>query len=175
MSVQMPFVEEFDSKSGRRFLNSDASLVLCRDAAALFTKLAMESEGFDATLPLAEAMEEAAYVALKLIYLSSEIGGAEERKSIAEEYFRAAGLGRLSLVSVGLGGGAAEMSRSSVDDAWMEKWGVSRRPINHIGRGYIAGAFAAITGQGLGSFAVEEKESIAGGDAASRFTVLAAE
>jgi predicted hydrocarbon binding protein len=172
MSAAMPFVEEFDPR-GRRYLNSDASLVFCRDASALFTKLALETKGFDATLPLAEAMEEAAYVALKLIFLGCDAGGAEERKSIAEEYFRDAGLGRLSLVSVGLAGGAAEMDRSSVDEAWTEKWGAPREPVNHIGRGYIAGAFAAITGQGLGSFTVQETASIARGDPASRFKILA--
>jgi predicted hydrocarbon binding protein len=174
MSAGMPFREEFGPR-GRRYLNSDASLVVCREASALFTRLAVETEGFDATLPLSSAMEEAAYVALKLIFVGQGTGGVEEKKSIAEEYFRLAGLGRLSLTAVGLAGGAAQMSRSSVDEAWIEKWGTSRAPVNHIGRGYIAGAFAAITGQGIGSFAVRETASIAMGDPASEFSVLAAE
>jgi hypothetical protein len=170
MSVVVPFDQAVDVPRGRRYVNADPSVVHGRQAALYLTKIAMEARGIDGPVLLMEAMEEASYLALKWIFLGTE-SDAQDRKAQVEEHFRLSGLGRIAILSVGLEGGRAEMARPWLEEGWAERWGKAPQAVGLIVCGYLAGAFAAMTGLGLRSFAVEQSRSTAEGDSACRFHI----
>jgi predicted hydrocarbon binding protein len=67
--------------------------------------------------------------------------------------------------------GTADMSHSHVDEGWIKKWDQHDRPVNFIGQGFLAAAFAAITGTEAGSYAVKETQSIVSGAPVSKFEI----
>jgi hypothetical protein len=172
MSGRPALERVFDRSRMRRYLGGSPSIVCPHEAAVSLTKDALESGGvFGAAGLLHEAAEESAYLALKTIFISSEISGKAERIAMAQEHFRSSGLGTLTFDEVSPSGGKARMTTSPFDESWISSYGKSRAPVNVIVAGYVAGAFAVISGQGMKTFTVEETAGIARGDPESVFIV----
>jgi hypothetical protein len=165
------FQSAVDVSRAKRYINADPTPIHGALAALIVMKLALETRAGDMPLFLVDAMEEAVYLALKWIFLAAGETTAERRRTITEDHFRLSGLGLLSISSIGLEGGGAILSRSTLDESWISRWGKSQKPVNVLAAGYLAGAFAALTGQGLRSFAAKETKSIVMGDPVSEFVV----
>lgn len=156
----------------RRYIGGCPSTVHPLLAAVTYIKEAMDGGArHGAAALLAEAAEEAFFIALTWIFVSSDTPGIPERTALAEEYFRFSGLGKLVLREVGSDGGNAELTRSTIDECWVSTYGKPDSPINVPVSGYLEGAFAAITGLGMKTFRAAETGSIAMGEPVSAFRV----
>jgi hypothetical protein len=154
MSGLIPFEQSMDDSRARRYLNAEPAVVTSREVFALMKDIEEKTQGPGGSA-LAEAMEEASFRALKWIFLNvSGAAGAGsaaalDMKAIVEEHFRLSGLGKISLPSVGTEGGRAELMPG-------DRPGAGSTAAGGI-KGYLAGAFAAMTGRGLRSFRVTEE------------------
>ncbi len=173
MAPEMKMEQHFDPKRMRQIVNDESYVFHCHHYAALFTQLASDAKLLNGPVLLAEAAEESMYRELNKYLKEKKIDKQGERVSIAEQYFSFVGLGQLKLKDVSEEGGSAELLNSHVDEGWIKKWGKNKVPINYIGQGYIACAFAAITGRKPGSFQVTEDQSIVMGAETSKFSVKA--
>lgn len=153
-----------------QYVNGEAAVLHCHHYATIFTKLALTTPGLNGPQNLFDAMEETSYLTLHRYFLVEDIKGTQERKSITQQYYALAGLGYLTL-DVDMSGGRASMRHSHVDEGWIKKWGKNGRPVNHMGRGYIAGALSAVFGESVGTYHVRETQSIVTGAATSEFTI----
>ncbi len=172
MSAASPLEKIFDPSRMRRYVGGCPSLVQpCLAAAALIKAAIDRGAGFGAAGLLEEAAEEAAYIGLTWIFVSSNVLDQSERRSLVEEHFRSSGLGRLSIKDIGPDGGNVEITHSPIDESWVSAYGKPEAPVNLIVSGYIAGAFEAVTGKGMKSFKSEETASMAMGEPASSFSV----
>jgi hypothetical protein len=87
----------------------------CHHYATLYTKLALDFSDFGIPYMLRDSMEEASYLVLKKAFLIRDIKDREKKKNLAEEHFRLAGLGRVSITLTG-NGGTARMNHSHMDE-----------------------------------------------------------
>jgi predicted hydrocarbon binding protein len=170
MSDEYDFIQTFDPVRKLQYVNSDPSVMHCHHYATLYTKLALDFSDFGIPYMLRDSMEEASYLVLKKAFLIRDIKDREKKKNLAEEHFRLAGLGRVSITLTG-NGGTARMNHSHMDEGWISKWGRHDEPVNFIGQGYLAAAFALIFEKRLRSFSVRETESIVSGNSYSSFTI----
>lgn len=164
------FDQRFDRRRMFQYVNDEPSVMHCHHYATLFTSVAMEQEAFGGPRLLAESTEDAFFLVLKKYFIRERVKGADARARVAEEYCALVGLGKLTL-SVQKNGGTAEMAHSHVDEGWLKKWSRNDKPVNHIGRGYIAAAFSAINDATVRMYEVEETASIVMGAPKSTFVV----
>lgn len=158
----------YDDKRSRQYVNGEVTVFHCHHYAALFTQLADDAGMFDGARHLRDAAAESMLPVLKK---QCEIDGAtsaEDKTAVAEQYFSYIGLGKLS---INIPDAKAEMAFSHVDDGWIRKWGNRDKPVNFIGQGYIAAAFALVNGDDPSTYVVEETQSIVSGATSSKFTV----
>jgi hypothetical protein len=120
---------------------------------------------------LAECAEDTFYPLLTRYYTEHAVTGVAERISIAEQYFAAMGLGKLEVKHLGPYSGTVVLEHSHVDEGWLRKWGPAKKPVNHIGRGYITALFSAIYDRPRREFQATERQSIAQGAEVSIITV----
>jgi predicted hydrocarbon binding protein len=165
------FVQTFDPIRKLQYVNTDPSVMHCHHYAALFTKLAVDMRHLGAPAMLSESMEDAFYILLKKLVILEELTSAKERIEIFQEHFRLAGLGTLVLKNIQPSGGNAVITHSHLDEGWVKKWGTYDEPVNFMGQGYIAAAFAVIHNTFPRTYRVEETRSIVKGDPQSEFTV----
>ena len=173
MTDTYDFVQTFDPGRKLQYVNDDPSVMHCHHYSALFTKLALDFSHIGGPDKLRDSMEEAYYLVLKKALITREISNKQEIKNLMEEHFRLAGLGKLE-ISVHGSGGTAKMVHSHMDEGWIKKWGKYDAPINFIGQGFLAAAFAILFDKKLRSFTVEEKKSIVSGSPYSFFEINAA-
>jgi hypothetical protein len=172
MSIQTSMERSFDPSRMRRYIGGCPSTVHPILAAVTYTRTAIDDGApYAAASLLAEAAEEAFFLALKWIFVSSNTLSIPERKTLAEEHFRLSGLGKLALGDIDEEGGTAELSVSAIDECWVSTYGKPEAPINVLACGYLAGAFAAITGECMKAFRAEEIRSIALGEPTSAFRI----
>ncbi len=164
------FNQRFDNEKMLQYVNNDISVLHCHHYAGLFTKLALTMKKLDGPRLLFESMEESAYLILKKYYISHGVSATADKARIAQDYFGLMGLGALEL-NITSSGGSARMSHSHVDEGWIKKWSKTSEPLNFMGQGYLAGAFAIIMQLPVGSCEVTETASIVKGDSHSAFTL----
>lgn len=172
MTEAYDFIQTFDPGRRLQYVNDDPSVMHCHHYATLLTKLAMDFSQLGGTEMLRDSMEEAYYIVLKKALIIREISNKQEMKILMEEHFRLAGLGKLVLSVLGTDG-TAKMIHSHMDEGWIKKWGKHETPINFIGQGFLAAAFALLFDKKLRSFTVTEKESIVSGSSYSFFEISA--
>lgn len=170
MSETYDFIQTFDPVRKLQYVNGDPSVMHCHHYATLFTKLALDFADIRAPELLQTSMEEAYYLVLKKRFIIGGIETMEGKRSIIEEHFRLAGLGKVE-ISLHQTGGKAEMSHSHMDEGWIAKWGKRKEAVNFIGRGYLAAAFDLMFQKSLGSFTVTEDSSIVSGAPRSVFRI----
>ena len=94
-----------------------------------------------------------------------------DRWEACRSYWAWCGLGNLSSADPEADPVRVEMARSQLDEGWLRAWGNSAEPINHLARGYLAAAWAAMQGATPGAYEVDEIESLAAGRPRSVFLI----
>jgi predicted hydrocarbon binding protein len=163
---------KFDSKSCRHFNNGQVTVLHCHHYATLYCQLADDAEMVDGKSLLRRSSEHAFWPVLANYFEQHNIENLDKRVELAEEYFKTCGLGIMKFERVGEMSAVVRMSHSHVDEGWIKKWGQRDKPVNFIGQGFLAAAMAAIIGTDVGSFTVNEKQSIVSGADASVFTIV---
>lgn len=169
---QLEIAPEFEPRSCRQVINGRTYVLHCHHYATLYTQLAEDCGMLDGKKLLAETAEDSFYDVLKEIIQKQGVHSITGRFAIGEQYFRMTGLGTLNVVSAGPDSGEVEVPVSHLDAGWLKKWGQSKRPINHLARGFIAALFSVAFDRPRRSFNVSETESIAAGAPQSRFVVV---
>jgi hypothetical protein len=164
---------EFDAQSCRHRIDGNTTVLHCHHYATLYTQLAMDCGMLDATALLAECAEDAWEKFLRDYYQAQGITGLADRITLAEQTYAAAGLGKMRITCAGPESGEVTLEHSHVDEGWLKKWGAHDKPVNYIGAGFIAGAFAAIFDRPTRSFMAIETVGIVTGAPRSHFTVVA--
>jgi predicted hydrocarbon binding protein len=167
-STQLKLDHKFDAERMRHYLNGQLSVLHCHHYATLYTQLAIDAK--ETTL-LAAVAEETFGGVLRDYFDKNGVESVDDRIAAASNYFATVGLGKMSVSYLGNDSGQIVMEESHVDRGWIKKWGQFDAPVNHIGRGYIAGMFSAIWDKPLRTFKVRETESIVTGAEKSCFKV----
>lgn len=167
--TQLNLKHEFDAGRMRHYLNGQLSVLHCHHYASLYTQLAIDAQE---TELLAGVSEETFAGVLTDYFEANGVESIDERVAAACDYFAVMGLGKMSVSYLGNDSGQIVLEESHVDKGWIKKWGQFDAPVNHIGRGYIAGMFSAIWGKPLRTFQVRETESIVMGAEKSCFKVF---
>lgn len=171
MSATYEFEQTFDPVRKLQYVNTDPSVMHCHHYATLITHMALDLDEIGAPRLLEEAMEEAIYLVLKKQLLLQNITSRDARVAAVEEHFRLTGLGSLELTVLSEGEGAARLSHSHIDEGWIKKWGTADGPVNRMGAGYLAAAFAVIHDARLRTYVAEETKSMASGETHSEFVI----
>lgn len=158
----------FDPEKCRQYLNDDVTVFHCHHYSTLFTQLADDAKMFNGAQHLSDAMAETSFDVLSRYCEAHDIASTAERVEIAQQYYAYVGLGRVEL---DLEKACAEMPHSHVDEGWIKKWGQRETPVNFMGQGFIAAAFALAQGGQPADYQVSETQSIVSGAETSRFTV----
>jgi hypothetical protein len=164
---------DFDPVPCRHSINGWTMVLHCHHYSTLYTQLADDCGFMDARTLLAQVAEDSFYEVLVDYFEEFEIEELRERIGIAEQYFAALGLGKLSVTFAGPDAGEAQLSHSHVDQGWIKKWGRRDKPVNFIGCGYIAALFAAVFDRAPRAYNVREVQSIVCGSDKSKFEIVA--
>ena len=170
--TELQLDHQVDTGTWRHYLNGTLTVLHCHHYATLYSQLADDCELLDAKKLLAECAEDAFLPVLADYFAQEGIDAVKDRIAIAEEYFAAYGLGKMTVVCAGSESGEVVLEHSHVDEGWIKKWDRRDAPVNFIGCGYIAAVFAAVFDRPARSFDVCEVQSIVSGAECSRFTVV---
>ena len=163
MAEKLLMRHSFDKERCRHEINGLTSVLHCHHFASLTTQLANDCQLLDAKRLLRECAEDTFYRVLTDYFRQNDITGLNERIQVAQQYFAEVGLGKLIVRFAGPYSGEAVLEHSHVDEGWVKKWGITDKPVNHIGCGYVSAAFSAIFGRGKREFTARELQSIACG------------
>jgi len=167
-TMQYQLDHTFDNKRMRHYLNGELSVLHCHHYATLYTQLAIDAKETDL---LAGVAEETFADILREYFGSNNVESLGDRISVACDYFAKVGLGKMTVKYLGNDSGEVVLEESHIDKGWIKKWGEFDVPVNHIGRGYIAGMFSAIWDKPLKTYSVSETQSIVKGAEKSCFKV----
>jgi len=163
---------KFDKLRSRHYINDKLSVLHCHHYATLYTQLADDIKWANGGDILKETSEDVFYDVLKKYYDDKCINSIEDKVRIAEDYYKAVGLGNMKFVTIGESFGKVELCNSHLDEGWIKKWGKKDEPVNFIGRGFISAVFSCINSKPVRSYEVEEVQSIVQGKEKSLFKVL---
>ena len=167
-ATQMRLDHKFDAERMRHYLNGQLSVLHCHHYATLYTQLAIDAKETDL---LASVAEEVFAGVLNDYFSKNGVESLDDRIAVACDYYAKVGLGKMKATYLGNDSGQIVLEDSHVDKGWIKKWGKFDAPVNHIGRGYIAGMFSAVWDKPLGTYTVSETESIVTGAEKSCFKV----
>ena len=170
--VDMAIDQRFDSKACRHTINGQMHVLHCHHYATLYCQLADDAKMFDGKTLLRKAAEISFVPMLKRLMEDAGVSSISEKVTIVEDYWRFSGMGLLTMERVGGMSASAVMTRSHVDEGWIKKWGKRNAPVNFIGQGYLNAAMAAIYDLPIGSYSVQENQSIVSGAEASLFSLF---
>lgn len=168
------FVAEhyFDKNNCTQNINGVKIAFHCNHYTRLYTQLACDADDlFGGKQLLMDAAEEAFFKVLgDYAKAHTSVQTESDRAGVAKSYFSFSGLG---MVEFDFETGNVVMPYSHVDEAWFNEWGENDKPINFIGKGYIAAAYSFVKGEAMGAYQVEEVVGIAQGARQSEFKVTA--
>lgn len=172
MGIELKIDRTFDEKNYRHIAFGRSFVSHCNHHAALYTQLAEDaSESFGGHQLLVDAAEESFYKLLKDYFSLHLITGLSDRAQIAEKFWSYMGMGKLIISDFSETNGTAEMPVSHIDSGWEKKFGKRDKPVNYITHGYLAAVFAVIRDLPIGSYSVQETQSIVIGNEKSKFTI----
>ncbi len=160
-----------DSSSRRSFMDDEHFVLHCHHYSSLFTQLAIDAKSLNGIELFVNASEETFYSVFKDYMERNNVQDREMRIKIVEDYFRYVGLGLLTLTIDDNGSATAVMKYSHLDEAWLSKWEKNDEPINFVGWGLLQAGMSAITNSGIGTYQVDEAESLVSGERASVFNI----
>jgi len=159
----------FDRKQTRHYLNQELTVLHCHHYMSLYSQLADDIDFIDGKKLMADVTEETFYYTLSNYYEDNNIHDMKDKIMIAEEYYAALGMGKMTVLHVGEDSGTVELTHSHVDEGWIKKWGKRDKPVNFFTWGYVAALFSLLTNRSMGRFKVTEVESIVSGAPRSLF------
>jgi len=162
---------EFDPVRNRHYLNNVCSVIHCHHYATLYTQLAEDASHFEGERILKETSENIFYRVLHDYYIHENIVKSEDRRTVAEDYWRIVGMGLISF-HINKDVVTAEMSYSHIDEGWLRKWGSRNKPVNHITAGFVAAVAAMVNNKPPRSYQVQENKSLVCGDRTSAFEAI---
>ena len=168
MALNVDFT--FDKETYRHYMNGFLSVLHCHHYLCLTTKMAEDFDDLGGITILRETAEETIKPLFDDYIRKNNLTELEDRLAVGVEYYSVMGLGKMR-VSAKEGGGEAQLARSHIDTGWIKKWGISTTHHNHFTCGYIAAIFASTFERELGSYQVQEVQSIVTGDKSSLFQV----
>lgn len=160
MSVNSILQPEFDNKRCRHIADGLTLVLHCHHFASLTTQLANDCALLDAKKLLADCAEDTFYNVLTNYYHKNNVTGLSDRIEAAESYFSECGLGKIKVTYAGSCVGEVEFKHSHVDEGWIKKWGVSNKPVNHIGCGYVSALMSAVFDKPKRTYTAYESQSI---------------
>jgi len=163
----------FDPRTCRHTMNGQVSVLHCHHYATLYTQLAEDCGMLDGRKLLTDVAEDAFREVLSSYYSTHGLDDVAQRIAIAEQYYAAAGLGKMRVLCAGPESCEVELLHSHVDAGWIKKWGKRDAPVNYITSGYIAGMLAAIWERPARSYSVVETAGIVAGAERSKFSAAA--
>ncbi len=172
VNTELKLKHEFDPVRTRHYMNGVLSVLHCHHFMTLYCQLADDAEIVDGKKLLFDSAEEAFYPIFTDYFAQYDLTALPDRVAIAEQYYSAIGMGLLSITGMGQSSGAVELSRSHTDEGWKQKWGERDKPVNFATCGFIAAFFAAAFDQPMGTYEVEEVQSIVSGAEKSVFRVV---
>jgi hypothetical protein len=134
----------FEPIKSRHYLNEVFSVFHCHHYTTLYTQLAEDSEFIDRKRILFDVAEENFFKVLKNYFEVNNIKWIEDKIAIAEQYWSFVGMGNLKILGVGEACSITEISHSHIDQGWIKKWGKSKKPINHITRGFFSSVWSLL-------------------------------
>lgn len=170
--LQFEIDPKFEPRTCRHLVDGRTYVLHCHHYATLYTQLAEDCGMLDGKKLLAETTEDTFYEILRDFFAAHGPLEIDERFAIGERFFSVTGMGRLKVTSAGPDCGEVVLPASHLDAGWVRKWGKSKRPINHLARGFIAALFAAVFERPSRTYTVTETDSIASGAPQSRFVVV---
>lgn len=170
MSLEVNF--SFDDKTYRHYMNGHLAVMHCHHYMSLLTKLAEDFGDVGGTDILRQSVEDSVRPLIDDYLQSHSMGSPEEKLNVGKEFYAIMGMGKME-VTGNEQGGEVTLSKSHVDQGWINKWGNLDKAINHWTRGYIEAMFASAFGKPARSYNAEEVMSIVKGDDISKFTVTA--
>jgi hypothetical protein len=153
----------FDKERCRHEIDGLTYVLHCHHFATLTTQLANDCQLLDAKKLLMECAEDTFYVVLTDYFRKHNITGLAERIQVAEQYYAEVGLGKMKVTYAGPCAGEVVFEHSHMDEGWIKKWGVTDKPVNQIGCGYVTALFSAIYDRDRRKYQAKEVQSIACG------------
>ena len=153
----------FDKERCRHEINGLTSVLHCHHFATLTTQLANDCHLMNAKKLLMECAEDTFHLVLTDYYRRHNVTGLAQRIQVAEQYYAEVGLGKMKVTYAGPCAGEAVFEHSHVDEGWIKKFGVTDKPVNHIGCGYVTAVFSAVYDRGKREYRAKEVQSIACG------------
>jgi predicted hydrocarbon binding protein len=170
--IEFEIDHHFDPGSSRHYMNGSCTVLHCHHYATLYTQLADDAKDFEGEKLLKEAAEDTFYEVLNDYFNKRNMTTLEERISIAEQYWKAVGMGLIRFTGIGKYAATAEMEYSHIDEGWLKKWGSRNKPVNFITAGFVAAAIALANNKPPRSFVVKEIQSLLQGDDKSAFEAI---
>jgi len=158
MSLTLDF--SLDNETFRHYLNGHAVVMHSHHYLALITKLAEDLSDIGGPKLLQDVVEESMWVVFNDYVRKNGLTSPLQRCNVGREYYSVYGLGKMKVGGTESGGEVC-LVRSHVDEGWIKKWGADTKPINHFTCGYIAAMFAVAFNKPVGSYTVNETESMA--------------
>jgi len=159
----------FDKNTRRKYINGIQTVFHCHHFISLYTQLAID---IDETQILKDTAEEAFYNTLTKYFTENNITDLDEKVDLACEYYKAIGMGEITVKNMTLYSGEVKSTSAHLDKSWIRKWGEYDKPVNHIGCGYISAMFAVVLNKPLNSYKTIEQKSMVKGDEYSLFKIV---
>lgn len=170
--IEFEIDHKFDPVTNRHYMNGFCTVLHCHHYATLYTQLADDAKDFDGQRLFTEAAEGTFFEVLNDYYLKKKIESVDEKISIAEQYWKAVGMGLIRFTGIGKYDATAEMDYSHVDEGWLKKWGSRDKPVNFLTAGFVAAVTALVNGKSWRSYYVQETKSLVCGDDKSEFKAV---
>jgi predicted hydrocarbon binding protein len=172
VKTELKLKHEFDPVRTRHYMNGVLSVLHCHHFMSLYSQLADDAEIVDGKKLLFDSAEETFYPVFKDYFEEYKVATLSDRAAIVEQHFAAIGMGLMTVKGMGKNSGVVELSRSHTDEGWKKKWGERDKPVNFVTCGFIAAFFAAAFDQPMGTYDVQEVQSIVSGAEKSVFRVV---
>jgi hypothetical protein len=170
MAATLDLKPWYDVATSRHYHRNFSVVMHCHHYMSNFIDAAHHFESTGGPEILKTAASDTFCSFLGLYYVDERVRDLLERISIAEEYWHNVGMGKIRITTEDASYGKARMDYSHVDEGWLKKGKVARRPINYVTQGFLEGVMRAVhPGGRLYKYDVEETKSLALGDEYSEF------
>lgn len=161
----------YDETTSQHFHRNFKVVLHCHHYMAAFIDLAKEFEGDGGPETMMNSAANAFGSFLRLYYLNEGIRDVQERVKIAEQYWKAIGMGLITIETNDSSRAVASMDYSHVDEGWLKKGKRTMSPINFITQGFLRGMMQAVYGGRAQDYKITETNSLALGARKSEFVV----
>jgi len=111
------------------------------------------------------------YDTIGAVLKSKQITGADRVKEACNDLYRYMGFGFFDMAGLGPKGGTVTALHSHLATGYINKWGAQDKPVDDVGRGFLAAAWALAYGGNPKKCVVRQTRCIAQGHKTCEFTV----